>query len=176
MLFEEAPHVPTDSRSRLTVRSDSVRRRSESLFLQPPPVKPPVCAVHEIESNAVCVVRPRLQGSHCAQPGCNPAVPEVEPMSINGQAFRRVSGLCDRPCETVEARRRGCAEQHAVADEGGGPGQGQGGVIRQTGRRYFRWRAVKIRGPKTEKGAGLPPAPRRLQRVFLRYASCGRAR
>jgi hypothetical protein len=55
-------------------------------------------------------------------------IPKVASMPVNRQDYRRVQRLRDRSCRTPEAWGRGFAEQHAMADYGGGEGEGQGGV------------------------------------------------
>jgi hypothetical protein len=50
-------------------------------------------------------------------------------MPVHWQDERPVQRLRDRPCRPAETRRRGFAGQHAVANDGGGEGEGSGGVV-----------------------------------------------
>lgn len=51
-------------------------------------------------------------------------------MPGNGKDVRFLSRLCRGPRHTVEARWRRLSEQYAVAEEGGGEGEGQVGVAK----------------------------------------------
>jgi hypothetical protein len=77
-------------------------------------------------------------------------VPEVAPLPGHRQDFRRLPRLRDRPCGAAEAQWRGRAGQHAVADNGGGEGEGQGGV----GHRTAALTKVSIRGGRVKKEVG----------------------
>ncbi len=53
------------------------------------------------------------------------------PVPVDWPPLRRMSGVCHRPCDATQARRRRCAEQHAVADDGRSEGERQMGVMRR---------------------------------------------
>jgi len=55
-------------------------------------------------------------------------LPARPPMSLHREDARRLPGLRSGPCDPACVRRRGRSEQHAVADQGGEPGQGVRGM------------------------------------------------
>src|SRR4051794_3263743 len=73
-------------------------------------------------------VQPRQQRPHRPLVICEARFPEGASVPGDRQNVRLVFRLRDRPRCAAETRRRGLAEQYAMADDPGGKGEGQGGV------------------------------------------------
>ena len=74
------------------------------------------------------LLRPYRQWQDRTEFGGQERIPGRPSLSGNRQDLRGLPWVRCGSHQAIEARRRRCARQHAMADEGGGKGQGQGRV------------------------------------------------
>ena len=70
-------------------------------------------------------LRPHRQRPDRTEPGGKGGIPGQQSLPGNRQDLGGVPGVRCGSHQAIEARRRRCARQHGVADDGGGKGQGQ---------------------------------------------------
>ena len=73
--------------------------------------------------------RPRRARQNRAESSSVTPIQELASVPRHGKDVRLLFRLRRRPRHTVETRRRGCTEQHAMADEASGEAKGSKGVI-----------------------------------------------
>ena len=90
------------------------------------PIRAPLRGrTHRILDEDMRQLRPHRQRPDRAQPGGQKSIPGQQSLPGNRQDLGGVPWVRCRPHQAIEAWRRRCARQHAVADDGGGKDQGQ---------------------------------------------------